>query len=468
MVAVPARELRLWIVSDTLPPGWVTQQYSCVEDPSEADVVLVLDQAGTPWGVHGATQRGSHPNTQLSPRGSHPLEAQLQIQLGFPRRNLLPIIDFSGAIVDAIWSGDDLVSDTLAHAMAIAASVAARLDELPDLSRLPDTYALTALAVAYSRQKPISACWDFAYPEAVSYPVLVGFEQPRGLLEELASMGLLARQRFDSMHYCPSCHGSRLNVREECDECRSSDLSSSELVHHYRCAYQARVSQFQQNQLLICPKCHKQLRHYGVDYDKPATVSVCNTCGEESSEPVVGFLCTDCGQHSNAERVDTREWWHYSITPEGIAVLRRGVLPHLSLEASIAQRPSGYSLRDFVVLLRFQQALATRYKRPLVILSINITNAEAIEADSGTSGLAQVFALVVETLSQSLRQSDAVTAYGDTIYIMLPETDDTYTDQLAERLTTRMQEVVAAEIELDVGTWIGAGAVTEVLTRVLR
>ena len=38
--------------------------------------------------------------------------------------------------------------------------------------------------------------------------------------------------------------------------------------------------------MLICPKCHKKLRHIGVDYDRPAVVYTCNDCENSFTSPI--------------------------------------------------------------------------------------------------------------------------------------------------------------------------------------
>ncbi|MEX0382953.1 diguanylate cyclase [Spiribacter sp. 1M153] len=433
--------LRLWLVGESARPIWLSDAYTVADGPEHADVAVLMP--GTPVEALDDRRASAH-------------------------AALMPVINASGqSMPGALCDVASLQPALLDEALGVARQVVERLAQLPEIDALADTAALMVLAMAHSRQTSIQATWDFTRPAAVRYAALRGIENPRELLEELAAAELLVRERFDCIHYCPACDGSRLNVREECTECRSSDLGSEPLVHHYRCAYQARESEFLRGRSLECPKCRRALRHYGVDYDKPGVVFVCGHCGAESSDPAVGFLCADCGRHTDSERMDTRTWWHYAITSGGVTALHRGVLPHLSLEASMARGPMGYWVRDFMTLLRFEQAQARRYQRPLSVLILRVHNIEAVSDAWGGRGLSQVFAHLVDVLSECLRQTDAVTARDHVVYVLLPETPMAETEVIARRLRETVETVVASPMQITVersGGVDGLSTVLEALT----
>ena len=72
------------------------------------------------------------------------------------------------------------------------------------------------------------------------------------------------------------------------------DLAQQPIVHHYRCGWQEPEQRFIKGRAVICPKCRRELRHYGVDYDKPGSVLVCRSCQKAKPDPVVQFVCLDC------------------------------------------------------------------------------------------------------------------------------------------------------------------------------
>lgn len=362
---------------------------------------------------------------------------------------LLPILDASGGGLpraDAVLDGFSNAAVT--EALTELEPLRERLDALPPMPVSQDRDAMTALSLAVTRACTLEPKYAPDQPECVCYPLLSGLPEVRPMLEELASSQLLARRYFDRLHSCPVCDSSRLNVREECEECRSSNISEESLVHHYRCAFQASERRFEVGEKLICPKCRRELRHFGVDYDKPGCILTCTDCGHDSSDPAVGFLCLDCGTHSEGDRVDTRPWYHYEPTPDAQAAVDAGILPFSTLESIISHYRGAYALRDFLTLLQFQRSVVQRYERPLTLVELEIRNVEALRRESGARSMNRAFAMLAEIVSETLRRSDAVAATGTSLYILLPETDALHTQLLGERIIAEARKTLAVALDI--------------------
>lgn len=423
---------------------------------------------------------GEHPHLDHVDH-TRDVEDDFSLVLAFPRapltfydglyqhnKLLLPILNLTGQTLPrADYSANSFSSGTLHSAMRALETLRQRTDELPAFPISGDRQGLVALALSYTREARISADWRPDTPDLVGYPLLAGVSCPRALLEELTASELLSRRPFDRVHFCASCGSSRLNVREECPECRSSNLSEESLVHHYRCAFQAEETRFLDGRDLVCPKCHKELRHYGVDYDKPGSVFLCGGCGACSPEPTVGFLCLDCGGHTKGDAVETRPWYHYDITPDGVAALQSGILPHSTLESVLEVNRASFSRRDFYTLLKFYYSVADRYERPVSVWALTVKNVGALQSHLGGQGLSKAFLLLSDVIAQSLRKCDAIAAIDETLFALLPETDPGYTDMLLGRLTQQINAQIAVDIELDAETF-GPSEIGTVLERLSR
>lgn len=125
-------------------------------------------------------------------------------------------------------------------------------------------------------------------------------------------------------HICPKCNHSHLIYTECCPRCGSSDLKTESIVHHFRCANVSPESAYNQGGMLICPKCHRQLRHIGVDYDRPASIYTCNTCSHAFSVPNTKATCCYCENTVDVQDLIPHDLVHYEITAEGIRALTRG------------------------------------------------------------------------------------------------------------------------------------------------
>jgi len=363
----------------------------------------------------------------------------------------LPVVDFRSMPsprADAAVAGTGEAS--LEEAERRTGPLVTRASELPALSGRADSTELQILALAYLRETPIEARWAPDRREMVGYPLLTGLAEPRRYLDALADAGLMERSFFDRLHRCGGCGGSRLNVREECPSCQAAHLEEESLIHHYRCAYQGLEREFLRGDRLICPKCRRELRHYGVDYDRPGSAYHCKACTKTSSEPTVGFLCADCGAHTPGDRAARREWHHYRLTGEGRDALLAGRLPARSLAESMREMvPGVLSRRHFDLVAGFQRQIAERYERPLSGWRLSVDSAPESKAGEGGLGLAgqeHAFRLVAEVVAQAVRDCDAVTAEGNEVRVLMPETDEAGSKVAIDRVKKRLEETVSGEI----------------------
>ncbi len=176
-------------------------------------------------------------------------------------------------------------------------------------------------------------------PTAVCYPGFFSAEKTIPIAESLVKRGYLRKSFFDRVHECGSCSSRRLSVREECPSCRSADLQETALIHHFHCAALLAERDFRQDTALICPKCSRQLRNYGKDYDRPGHVHRCNNCAALTSEPEVGFICLDCNAKIDADSAKRIDLFSYSITDAGADFLQTSDVPMIGgLPISLAQR----------------------------------------------------------------------------------------------------------------------------------
>lgn len=368
---------------------------------------------------------------------------------------LCPIADFTGSPCQrADFVGNSITFAEFQRASDELEGISRSIATLPDFSTSGDKASLYTLAMAYTRQQRLLAQWAPDSPQMVAYSLLAGIPDAPAQLEDLANNGLLIRATFDKLHSCNHCNSSRLNVREECSACRSSNLSEQSIVHHYSCAYQGPEQEFLRNNQLNCPKCKKELRHYAVDYDKPGSVFLCGDCNHSSSEPLVGFVCTDCGNHTDGDAIGSRSWYHYDLSPDGIIALQTGILPHRGLQSAVATTVGSVSRRDFINHMHIFERVARRYERPLGIISVSLLNTETLQQETSSRQRSKTFALIGEIICQLLRTSDLVTATPDAVFMLLPETPQQGIDIAINRLSTTIQEKVSlgevnAEVSID-------------------
>ena len=144
-------------------------------------------------------------------------------------------------------------------------------------------------------------------------------------IDTMVEFGALRIHRFLlKEHLCPKCNHSHLLYTECCPKCGSSNLKIQNIIHHFSCANVSPESSYNVGGMLICPKCHKKLRHIGVDYDRPAVVYTCNDCENPFTSPITKATCCYCESTFPVNALVPRDVEDYEITEEGIRTLTSG------------------------------------------------------------------------------------------------------------------------------------------------
>lgn len=145
--------------------------------------------------------------------------------------------------------------------------------------------------------------------------------------DTMVEYGVLKMHRFlIKEHLCPKCNHSHLLYTECCPKCGSSNLKIQNIIHHFSCANVSPESSYNIGGVLVCPKCHKKLRHIGVDYDRPAVVYTCNDCENSFTTPLTKATCCYCESTFPVNALVPRDVVDYEITEEGVRALTQDSL----------------------------------------------------------------------------------------------------------------------------------------------
>jgi predicted RNA-binding Zn-ribbon protein involved in translation (DUF1610 family) len=114
----------------------------------------------------------------------------------------------------------------------------------------------------------------------------------KNTLENLAQLGILKKDFFDSVSICPSCQSTILTLHNRCPKCKSHNVEKTSLTEHIPCGY---IDQRDKYINGICPKCGQplvegQYRNMGRWY-------VCQECGEKFENPEYDLVCRNCNKN---------------------------------------------------------------------------------------------------------------------------------------------------------------------------
>lgn len=254
------------------------------------------------------------------------------------------------------------------------------------------------------------------------YPLLEPLFAKRdtGVLETLSfleSQHLLSGRFISRAHFCGHCSSAFLNFKEACPQCTSSDIKNDELIHHFKCAFTSEMESFKKGGKLVCPKCERELKHIGVDYDKPSIVYNCNQCSHNFQDPKIMTTCYNCGRHSEPENQETRTIYAYTVSAIGQNAADYGLdtlfTSILDSELNLFTEPA---FRDF---FRIEQSRIERYKlsnSSLAIIHFGDIDELYIKLGSRALEVFQELSIIFKTI---LRVSDVISARNETIFLVI-------------------------------------------------
>ncbi|MBV8132508.1 MAG: hypothetical protein JO282_08380 [Alphaproteobacteria bacterium] len=257
-------------------------------------------------------------------------------------------------------------------------------------------------------------------------------------LAYLAGRDYLERHFFDRVTLCPKCTGHHLNVREICPACRRSDLTTEVLLHHFRCGYVGRQSEFASAEVgdgsRVCPKCNHALRHLGTEYDRMGRTQLCRECGLVSETPPVEALCLACATRTPAENLVGIDFFSYALTSLGHAAIRRGALLESEDELLFVASAPLYRPRVMREFVDQEVRRLGQFKSGFSVLLIERT----VSGDDGENSDAFQW-LWLTRLRQCLRAVDMIGQLAEGIFaVLLPQTTLRGAEALRRRILAQL------------------------------
>ncbi|MCG8074270.1 MAG: hypothetical protein N0C86_20035 [Candidatus Thiodiazotropha taylori] len=386
--------------------------------------------------------------------------------IGLVRQKLLPAVylkplilinrggDVSKSLqdqVDFVISSQQLEQQLPAKLLDEVESINRRIDALQEQRLKADTnIALRVVRYLYSRDREVEPVASIQNRGGYTF---TGIESLFGghdqsiwqTLDFLNSQHLVQTRFVTRTHQCASCGCAFLNFKETCPQCESEELDADDLIHHFRCGYTAELSDFRQDDRLVCPKCDQTLRHIGVDYDKPSMMYHCRSCDHRFQEPEIVTTCFDCHRTAPPENQIHRNIEAYKLSMLGINAALYGLD---SLFASILERRLQLLPLDvFERFIAVEKARIGRYKvSHSSLLLLDIKGLEEIYLTLGDR-TSEVYEELANLFYAMLRSSDLISSRNESMFLMLlTETSPDDAKIVEGRLSSGVGELLKASL----------------------
>lgn len=270
------------------------------------------------------------------------------------------------------------------------------------------------LNLLYTRQKTelnptnyIGSSIGYTFPE-----LSVNFHsrdewQVLDILNIMEAEGILQGEYYDRIYQCNQCNGGYLIYREICPTCNSTNCQSEDLVHHYPCAFIGPISDFK-NELdsqLHCPKCNKNLRHIGVDYDKPSIVYTCKNCNGKFQDINVKAKCVSCLNDNEIEKLITKEIKTFRLTKKGETAATTG---YVSTAKDIEEFIGTVKIDTFKTMVKYEIERLKQNDYNSNLACIYLKNAGELYSMIGSNSQRALLKDLVDIVRRNLRSSDLI------------------------------------------------------------
>jgi len=379
------------------------------------------------------------------------VEKQVVILRRYHETILSPIfvnINLYSDVVNVIDGVFKTFSETIVSKTSEIWDILSKFDPSPYAVSLPESRKIAYIRFLTSRkideEKPVlsrDSVTGFFYPRAyyIFAPAKKGEEKEE--LESLKMHKILEADISNKTSLCPFCEYYNLIFREVCPSCGSVRIRLVEFIHHYSCGYIGPVDEFVKGDKLICPKCHEELKHIGVDYDKPLEKYLCDNCGARFLEPDIDVLCANCKKKFKPEEVESEFVYRYLLTPFGKLVAFEGRLPiNVFEEISVSLGVINYNAFSYI-LDKFIH-ISERYERPFCVLGIYFSVLEEAFAELPIK-IRTFLKDLITVIKDNVRSADILsTSEEKYLFILLPETPKEGGMRVYERIQTQIDKLL--------------------------
>jgi len=154
---------------------------------------------------------------------------------------------------------------------------------------------------------------DVGYRYPVVEHILGDSSQTEAFLNKLDEAGVIEKELYDKIIFCPNCNSENVSTRYCCPFCKSFDIKKSSLVEHVKCGYMDIEDKFYDGETYVCPKCNEEMKKIDVDYRKAGIWCTCRECKKSFDTPVPMNFCRNCGETSTFEDIIIKDVYAYTL-----------------------------------------------------------------------------------------------------------------------------------------------------------
>lgn len=149
----------------------------------------------------------------------------------------------------------------------------------------------------------------FVYPQ-VEQLLSLSTRESLELLEAMSASALLEKYPHTRLLFCPECKSPNLKAGDGCPKCYSWNIARGRILEHFQCGNLSLEEEYITDNRYVCPKCHRELKFLGTDYQSLGINYKCHSCHSIFSQPLNTWHCLNCSRFFLEK--DVSEFFVYS------------------------------------------------------------------------------------------------------------------------------------------------------------
>ncbi len=261
------------------------------------------------------------------------------------------------------------------------------------------------------------------------------------LLEWASKEELFTAEFTDRAYLCGTCSNGFMLYREVCQGCSSPNISVFDNIHHFPCAYvgPARDFPLSADGSMTCPKCSKKLRHIGIDYDKPSSISHCNSCDADFQDVYVKAKCLCCSSDVEVQYLNAQNINAYHFTNKSTLVDAIKILSSQQMEIKGALK-----FDSFKMMMHYQiERVKNNPQLSTYHVGLHIKNADALNSIIGNTGSMNVMTDAVAMMHEFIRSADFISVENKyAVHICMNDLSEANINELISSMVEKITEMV--------------------------
>lgn len=192
-----------------------------------------------------------------------------------------------------------------------------------------------------------------------------------------------------------------------------------------------------------CPKCSKNLRHIGVDYDKPSIINHCQNCNEVFQDYIVKAKCIHCKHDTDVQYLLAKDINAYKLTKKGRHAATSGFIGERNEKED--EIFGAVNQKTFQTMLYYEtERVKHNMSTNIQLCGLQLENIFDLTRKFGKSKEKVFLTELVQIIREQIKTMDFINITNPSmILICMADSSPETANELMQRISDKIKELIA-------------------------